>query len=66
MAWVIVIVGLKCWFSPSPLATVAAAAAFTTPGGDALQLVVYRHLLYNLLAIGQQDLAWTVAKAAYR
>jgi hypothetical protein len=28
--------------------------------------VLYQTLLYGLLAMGQRDLAWTVAKAAYR
>jgi hypothetical protein len=34
--------------------------------GDTIFPDLYQNLLYGLLAMGQQDLAWSVAKAAYR
>jgi hypothetical protein len=47
-------------------AVAAAAAAADAATGKPLSKDVYQHLLYGLLAMGQQDLAWTVAQAAYR
>jgi hypothetical protein len=39
----------------------------TGAAGDTVQPAdLYQPLLYGLLAMGQQDLAWRVAKAAYR